>query len=167
MRLIAIALIALTLASCGRLKRTAKTEDTYDKQVDKVELTEQVTVKETIDTIVAIAGDSSSTTIDIKDLTDTAVVVIDNDVQDVVIRYDSNTGKIHVKSRVKPRLIPVEKTRETVVNKRVDSSSKSVHKSSAEDKQTTKTNPLVPFWIWFLALLVVLGYLCFRYVIKI
>lgn len=166
LRIFLVLAIALSLASCGRMKRTIATTETYNKDAQSTEIAETITTIEKVDTVIQTPSDSSERVIPLEQLTDTAVTVIETETQDVELRYDPIAGTIRTKAKVKARQIPVVLERQRVEQRTIDHDSKTVAKVETKDEQVTKTNPLIPFWVWFLAILVTIGYLCFRYVIR-
>lgn len=153
---------ALLFASCGRLHHTTATDTTLSKESGSTDVVESITTKETVDTIVTVKPDSTESVVDIVPDRDTTYTVIDNDRQSVEITYDAVAKKLRTKAVVKQTSVPVTINRETHIDRKVSADYKSVEKTKHHEEERTKTNPLIPWWFWFIIILCTVGYVVFR-----
>ena len=117
MRNIIILCAIIALSSCGKIKKIQQTNDTYSKDKIESESSEAITIKETIDTTVILKPIDIDVTNNLIDLIDTSKIVIDTDELEVKLSVDKSTNKVKTSARIKERVIPIQKTKETYIER--------------------------------------------------
>ena len=150
-----IAIIALS--SCGKIKKIRQTNDTYSKEKVETESSEVITVKETIDTTVTLQPIDINVTDYIIDLIDTSKIVIDTDELEVKLSVDTVTKTISTKAKVKKRTIPIQKTKETYIQRSSAVDLVSIQKDNSERIETEKPKSATSFTWWVIIALIIVG----------
>jgi hypothetical protein len=109
MRILAIILLAMAVTSCGTLQKHKQIE-TLTQQKDST--ARKVTViREKVDTVVKVAGSSTSGSKPVENLLAGDSLVLENDGQRVVVKVDQG-GNVNAVGTIKPREIPITIDRE-------------------------------------------------------
>ncbi|MFO0359255.1 MAG: lipoprotein [Flavobacteriales bacterium] len=161
-RLIAVALIATSLASCGRTNKSLTATETYSKDVSQTETTESITTTEKVDTLVTLDMETSEATFELHELVDSSRLVIDTPEQSVAVVYDPITQTVRTKAVVKERQVPVTIDRTTTVERAIYERQKSIQKDEQREEQVLKTSPLIPSWLIALIIVLVFAFVAWR-----
>jgi hypothetical protein len=154
MRTFTLLLAAVILASCGSLRKTSKVE-TFDQQTEASSEAQTATITvEKADTVVTLPADTLEGGVRLQELIDSSVLVIENDRADLELKYDPVSKRIRSKVTIKEQLIPikVDRTTVTVTKEATDYKSDTTSKKVEETKK--RTSPLIPWWFWIVAILV-------------
>jgi len=150
-----IAIIALS--SCGKIKKIQQTNDTYSKDNVESESSESITIKETIDTTVILKPIDIDVTNNLIDLIDTSKIVIDTDELEVKLSVDKSTKKVKTSARIKQRIIPIQKTKETYIERSSEVDLVQIKKDNSERKETEKPKSTTSFTWWLIIALIIAG----------
>jgi hypothetical protein len=150
-----IALIALS--SCGKIKKITQTNDTYSKDKVEMETSEAITIKETIDTTVILKPIDIDVTNNLIDLIDTSKIVIDTDELEVKLSVDKSTKKVKTSARIKQRIIPIQKTKETYIERSSEVDLVQIKKDNSERKEVEKPKAATSFTWWLIIALIAAG----------
>lgn len=152
-RLIWIALAVMLLQGCITSK---KVHETYDKQSQAMEVTTntdtRTVITEKTDTTITVPGGEASTTVKLDDLVTGKPITAEVNGTSVEVKYDKFTGEVKAKARIKPRQVPVNIERTTVITEQVQQKVK----SEQEQKQTTHiVEKEFSYWRWITAVAII------------
>lgn len=168
------------LSACSVTKKTTQTKDKTDTETaasgqeeksKKTETDKKTKVTKEADELVNIPGSELNGSTSLKDLTAAKPWTLEDMEQKVEIKIDEATGAVSVKAIKKDQKVPVktkttteEELKQTVTEKS-DSASESKTSvktdNTKKDRQVTRTG--LPFWLWILIALAVLGALAYRF----
>lgn len=168
--IIGLLLILFYCSSCSVIKsrNVNKSDTSTDIEVDSTANTHsksETKITETIDTFLTIRGGEVEWSTTDKDLSEKPFV-IENEDHQITLRKDS-TGRIHGKVKTKDKVIPVKATKVTEIKSdikqkvKVKSDKETESKTKVVDKDVKRTG--IPWWIWVILVLIVAGYLAYRY----
>lgn len=157
MRNIIILCAIIALSSCGKIKKITQTNDTYSKDKVESESSESITIKETIDTTVILKPIDIDVTNNLIDLIDTSKIVIDTDELEVKLSVDKETNKVKTSARIKERVIPIQKTKETYIERSSEVDLVQIKKDNSERKETEKPKATTSFTWWLIIALIIAG----------
>ena len=157
---IIFALIALT--SCSKIKRAARSDESYAKQVEKTDSSTYTKTTETVDTTVFLKPIEYDVATAIVDMVDSSVLILDTPEIRITGKVDKKANVLRTSTIVKARPVTVKVNRTSETSSRNRSTVKSIQKDSTEQKDVTKTK--VSWWPYLLVLLALIaGYIGIRY----
>jgi hypothetical protein len=157
MKNIIILCAIIALSSCGKIKKITQTNDTYSKDKVETETSEAITIKETIDTTVILKPIDIDVTNNLIDLIDTSKIVIDTDELEVKLSVDKSTNKVKTSARIKQRIIPIQKTKETYIERSSEVDLVQIKKDNSERQETEKPKATTSFTWWLIIALIAAG----------
>jgi hypothetical protein len=157
MKNIIILCAIIALSSCGKIKKITQTNDTYSKDKIETESSEVITIKETIDTTVILKPIDIDVTNNLIDLIDTSKIVIDTDELEVKLSVDKSTNKVKTSARIKQRTIPIQKTKETYIERSSEVDLVKIKKDNSERQETEKPKATTSFTWWLIIALIATG----------
>lgn len=145
-RFIWIALAVMLMQGCITSK---KVHETYDKQSQAVEVTtntdKRTVITEKADTTIAVPGSEATSSLQLDDLVTGKPITAEVNGTSVEVRYDKATCIVKAKAYTKPRQIPVNIERTTVITEQVQQEIK----AEQEQKHTTQVvEKEFSYWKW-------------------
>lgn len=152
-RLIGIALAVILIQGCITSKRT---HDTYDKQSQAVEVNTntdtQTVITEKADTTITVQGSEATANLQLDDLVTGKPITAEANGTSVEVVYDKATGVVKAKAYTKPRQVPVNIERTTVITEQVQQEVK----AEQEQKHTTQVvEKEFSYWKWIVIISVI------------
>lgn len=152
-RLLWLALTIFLLSGCATSK---KVHETSNKQSQAVEVTTntdtRTVITEKADTTITVPGGEASATVQLDDLVTGKPITAEVNGTSVEVKYDKVTGEVKAKARIKPRQVPVNIERTTVVTEQVQQEVK----AEQEQKQTTQiVEKEFSYWKWITAVAII------------
>lgn len=152
-RLIWIALAVMLLQGCIPSK---KVHETYDKQSQAMEVTTntdtRTVITEKADTTIAVPGSEATSSLQLDDLVTGKPINAEVNGTSVEVVYDKSTGTVKAKAYTKPRQVPVNIERTTVITEQVQQEVK----AEQEQKQTTQiVEKEFSYWKWITAVAII------------
>lgn len=145
----------LLFFSCGKLKKTASSESSDVKsEKEGAFSTESITI-EKADTTISLAEVTENWSIPQWVFVDTIPLTIETPFQKFIFEWNGSGKNVNVTSTIKERKIPVVIDR--IKLERADSTIKSQLKVNEKKtyKGKEKTDALIPWWVWLIAILIV------------
>lgn len=155
-------ILIVAMSSCGRIRQTLATNETYSKEVDKSDTAETVKTTVQADTLVFLEPVTYDVTNHLIELVDNSRVILDTPELIITAKVDTLTGTIKTSAKVKERKIKFKVNKTTEVKRTGKTTTKKVYEQDTTDKQVVKTTY---GWLWWLvaAVALVAGYFGIRY----
>jgi hypothetical protein len=149
--------LALSMASCGH-KNTTRSTDSLTTKVDSSSASVETTiVTERVDTMVILKPTESVSDVPFESIIDTSVLVIDNELQAVEVKFDPVTKRIRAKAKIKQREIPIVIDRTSVTTRAQISDYKSETKAKSAEYNKEIVKPLIPSYVWLMIIVLGIG----------
>lgn len=141
MKQILILLCVISVASCGKLKRTSKIDEKTEIKTETASVIDQTTVVRSVDTLLTITADTIEGSRVIEDST---FLFFENENQSIEVRVSD--GLIKARGIVKNRIIPVKATEVINSIRKEDSRSESAKNHTVVESEKERGG--YPWWLW-------------------
>lgn len=164
MKAIALLCLAITLASCGTIRKHTNKQESSSQTTQQVDTKTTTTIREKVDTNVTVSGATSSLSAPIDQVLSGDTIRAKQGAATLSLHFDRQTRELIAEAKVEPISVPVRIDRETTINQVQESSTQQEVTNKA--KQVSTEREAFPWWLVALcgALLLVLLFLINRFI---